>query len=162
MSTRDDISVTSSRMVAAELASALGIAAIFALLGWVGTGFRGAAAFMPTAVSGLGCVAALTWAAGLLQKLPKAAAEEEDVRLSKPSLRRLATLAALMVAFVAAIPHLGFFTGTLVFMTAAPPLMGLRPAWQAALAAAAFSVLLWLIFIVLLESPMPADLIFGG
>ncbi|NIZ10068.1 tripartite tricarboxylate transporter TctB family protein [Pseudooceanicola sp. HF7] len=161
MSTRDDISLTSSRVVVAELAAALGIAAIFALLAWVGTGYRGAAAFMPIAVSGLGCMAALTWAAGLLRKLPKASVEE-DVTLSKPSLRRLATLAALMVAFVAAIPHLGFFTGILVFLTAAPVLMGLRPAWQAALAAAGLAVLLWLIFIVLLESPMPADLIFGG
>ncbi|WBU63622.1 tripartite tricarboxylate transporter TctB family protein [Paracoccus aerodenitrificans] len=161
MSTRDDISVVSSRVVAAELAAALGMAAVFALLSWVGSGFRGAAAYMPIAVSGLGCVAALAWAAGLLRKLPKVAAEE-DVTLSKASLRRLATLAVLMVAFVVTIPHLGFFTAILVFLTAAPALMGLRPAWQAALSAAGLSVLLWLIFIVLLESPMPVDLIFGS
>ncbi|MGI3166152.1 tripartite tricarboxylate transporter TctB family protein [Pseudooceanicola sp. 200-1SW] len=159
MSPRDDISVASSRVVAAELAAALGVAAVFALLGWVGSGYRGAAAFMPIAVSGLGCVAALVWAGGLVRQLPRA---EGETTLSKASLRRLATLAVLMVAFVAAIPHLGFFTSILVFLTAAPALMGLRPAWQAALAAVGLAVLLWLIFIVLLESPMPADLIFGG
>ena len=113
MNTRDEIAVASSSRVAAELAAALVVAAVFAGLCWIGSGYRGAAAFMPVAVSALGTASALTWAVGLLRRLGEDAGE---TTLSRASLRRLGTLTVLMIAFIAAIPYAGFFTAILVFM----------------------------------------------
>ncbi|MCJ8139113.1 tripartite tricarboxylate transporter TctB family protein [Falsirhodobacter halotolerans] len=157
MSSRDDFAVPSRWLIAAEFGAAILLAALFATLAWVGSGYGGTAAFMPLAVSTLGTLASLAWAIGLLRKYPR---NEGGTTISLASLRRLGTLVVLFVTFVAAIPHCGFLTATFVFVGVTPILMGLRPAWHAVIAAACLSGLLWLVFAVLLKSPLPADIIF--
>lgn len=146
-------------LVATELVAAALVAAGFAYLAWVGLGYRSRAAYLPVAVSALGGLSALIWA---LQSLRRLAGTTGTTEISVAGVTRILVLVLGAIIFVLLIPHLGFFTGSLLFMLGSTLAMGQRPLWQPITAAVILPVMLWLIFSVLLNNYLPPDLIFGN
>lgn len=158
MQKSDELNIASSRVAATELVAALTVAAVFGGLGWLGWSFRGAAAYMPVTISLLGMFSALVWA---VQAARCSIAAKGSITLSKTGLWRLILMIMFSVCYIIAIPYLGFLTSTLILMTTAPIALGLRPLWQAILASVILTLLLWLVFVVILDNTMPHDIIFS-
>lgn len=73
---------------------------------------------------------------------------------------RFATIAGLMAAYLVAMPIMGFFVTGFVFAMTAPLLIGWRNIRILAPTMTGFMVLLYLIFVLGLQRPLPHGLLF--
>ena len=120
------------------------------------TGFPRASAYLPTAVLGLACALSLAW---VVQSVLAIRRERPTLRLDPARTRRLLTLAALSLLYAVAIVGIGFFTSTMLFIPLSALLLGYRNAGGLVIATAAFAVLLYTVFGLLLRTPLPPELI---
>jgi hypothetical protein len=120
------------------------------------TDFPRASAYLPVAVLGLTCALSLAWA---VQSVLAIRREPPTLRLDPAETRRLLTLAGLSLLYALAIVELGFFTSTIVFIPLAGLLLGYRDARGLAIATAAFFLLLYAVFGLLLRTPLPPELV---
>lgn len=70
----------------------------------------------------------------------------------------LAIAVAATAAYIAAVPALGFFTASVLLLVALPVALGLRRPVLVALATALFATLVWFVFTVILEKPLPREI----
>ena len=137
-----------------ELVIALVVLALAALGLIDAAEFPRASAYLPTAVLGLACVLSVAWA---VQSLLAIRREPPTLRLDPAETRRLLTLAALSLLYAFAIVEVGFFTSTVLFIPLAALLLGYRSVRGLALSTAAFALLLYAVFGLLLRTPLPPE-----
>lgn len=143
-------------MKVVELVTALVILALAAAGIAQATGFPVASAYLPMAVLGLACFLSLAWA---VQSILAIRREPPSFRLDPAETRRLLTLAGLSLLYAFAIVEIGFFTSTFIFIPLSAFLLGYRSAKGLAIATAAFALLLYAVFGLLLRTPLPPELI---
>lgn len=143
-------------MKVVELVIALVVLALAAAGIAQAIGFPVASAYLPVAVLGLACVLSFTWAVQSVQAIRR---EPPSFRLDPAETRRLLTLAGLSLLYAFAIVAIGFFTATLIFIPLAAFLLGYRSVRGLAIATAAFALLLYSVFGLLLRTPLPPELI---
>lgn len=139
-----------------ELVVALVVTALAALGLVDALGFPRASAYLPTAVLGLTCALGLAWAAQSVMAMRR---ERPTLRLDPAETRRLLTLAALSLLYVLGIVEIGFFTATILFIPLAGLLLGYRNARGLVISTAAFALLLYAVFGLLLRTPLPPELV---
>ena len=139
-----------------ELVVALVVLAL-AVLGLVeATGFPPGSAYLPFAVLGLTCLLSRAWA---VQSVLAIRREPPRLRLDPAETRRLLTLAGLSLLYAFAIVEIGFFTSTFIFIPLAAVLLGYRSVRGLVISTAAFALLLYAVFGLLLRTPLPPELI---
>jgi hypothetical protein len=139
-----------------ELAVALVVLALAALGLADATEFPPTSAYLPIAVLGLTCLLSFAWA---VQSVLAIRREPPTLRLDPAETRRLLTLAGLALLYALAIVHVGFFTSTFLFIPLAAFLLGYRSARGLIVSTAAFALLLYAVFGLLLRTPLPPELI---
>lgn len=70
---------------------------------------------------------------------------------------RFAGALALMAAYLAALPLVGFFTASGALALLMPPLLGYRRWRVLALTVAVFLAAVWLVFVVIFQRPLPRE-----
>lgn len=143
-------------MKVVELVVALVVVALAAAGIAEATEFPVASAYLPFAVLGLACGLGLAWA---VQSVLAIRREPPSFRLDPAETRRLLTLAGLALLYAFAIVTIGFFTATFIFIPLAAFLLGYRSVRGLAIATAAFALLLYAVFGLLLRTPLPPELI---
>ena len=143
-------------MKVVELVIALVILALAAAGIAEATGFPVASAYLPFAVLGLTCLLSFAWA---VQSVLAIRRERPSLRLDPAETRRLLTLAGLSLLYALAITEIGFFTSTFIFIPLSAFLLGYRSVRGLAIATAAFALLLYAVFGLLLRTPLPPELI---
>jgi hypothetical protein len=133
----------------------IALGAVFAALGlgaaWIASGYHGAGGTYPL-VLGL-ILAALGLA--VAGRAWRSASPGARVLIEAPGKFSTAVLAA--ATYVAAVVPLGFYTASLLLMLGLPAALGFRrPAYTLAVAAI-FVGLVFLVFSVLLEKPLPRE-----
>ena len=121
------------------------------------TGFPRASAYLPTAVLGLTCALSLAWAA---QSVVAIRRERPSLALDPAEMRRLVTLAVLSLLYALAMEEIGFFTATVLFLPVAAFALGYRNWLGILLATAVFVAVLYGVFGLLLQTPLPDERIF--
>ncbi len=139
-----------------ELVIALVVLALAAAGIVQATEFPVASAYLPFAVLGLACALSLAWA---VQSVLAIRREPPSFRLDPAETRRLLTLAGLSLIYALAIVEIGFFTATFIFIPLTAFLLGYRSVRGIAIATAAFALLLYAVFGLLLRTPLPPELI---
>ncbi|WP_417211674.1 tripartite tricarboxylate transporter TctB family protein [Antarctobacter sp.] len=124
----------------------LGIAAA-----WMATDYNGASGNYPMVL-------------GLILALLGGAVTVRAVRFGRNEARALIDAPAQMIIaaviatiYVALVVPLGFYTASFLLMLALPMALGFRQAVYALVVALVFMVLIYLVFSVLLEKPLPRD-----
>lgn len=118
--------------------------------------FTGAAAYMPVVVLGFAMILCCIWAAQSLISLRR---ERIDIVVKIDEFRRLIIIAALSLVYVLMIPVLGFFSATVLFIPITAFWLGLRNLKVIALATVGFTGLLYVTFNMVLNTPLPPELI---
>ncbi|MDD9720838.1 tripartite tricarboxylate transporter TctB family protein [Sulfitobacter sp. PR48] len=128
------------------LFAAFGIAAA-----WMATGYTGASGNYPMVL-------------GLLLALLGGAVTVRAVRATRNEVRALVDAPAQMIIaaviatiYVALVVPLGFYTASFLLMLALPAALGFRQAVYALIVALVFMALIYLVFSVLLEKPLPRE-----
>ncbi|MEM9740792.1 MAG: tripartite tricarboxylate transporter TctB family protein [Pseudomonadota bacterium] len=137
----------------------IALGAIFMALGL-------AAAYGATAYSGasgnypmvLGLLLTLTGLIVVLRAI-RSQTHAERVLIDAPA--KLYTAIAVGVAYVALVVPLGFYTASFLLMLVLPLALGFRRLLYALVVGAVFTGLVYLVFSVLLERPLPRELIFS-
>lgn len=70
---------------------------------------------------------------------------------------RAALTVALAAVYVALVPLLGFYTASALVVIVLPTALGFRQPFYLALAALIFTLVVWAVFSVLLEKPLPDE-----
>ncbi|GAB4391522.1 MAG: hypothetical protein Tsb0032_03650 [Kiloniellaceae bacterium] len=143
--------------VSRDMVAAIGLLAL-AVAGWWQTASlpSDAAMFPRLALSAL-AVLALVY---LVRSLLRARRAQATKPLFKNA-GRFVLAFALIAIYVAVFPRIGFFTATLVFIPVFVMAMGMRRAPLIAIATLAYTVVTYVLFVVLLNRPLPDDLIIG-
>lgn len=130
---------------------ALGLAAAYGA-----TAYTGASGSYPMV---LGLLLALT---GLIVAVRafRSQTTAERVLINAPG--KLYTAIAVGMAYVALVVPLGFYTASFLLMLALPIALGFRRLVYALVMGAIFTGLVYLVFSVLLERPLPRELIFSA
>ena len=137
----------------------ISLGAIFVALGlfaaYGATAYTGASGIYPMV---LGLLLALTGAFVVIRALRNKTSTER-VLIDAPA--KLFTAIAVGVVYVALVVPLGFYTASFLLMLALPLALGFRRLKYALIVGAIFTGLVYLVFSVLLERPLPRELIFS-
>ncbi|MEP3333517.1 tripartite tricarboxylate transporter TctB family protein [Sedimentitalea sp.] len=142
------------------------------VLGLVFVGLGIAAAWMATSYSGAGGIypmvlgIVLTLLGGTVSlKAVRAGSTAERTLIDAPS--KMITAVIIAVIYVALVVPLGFYTSSFLLMLALPVALGFRQVIYALIVALVFMLVVFLVFSVLLEKPLPREALspvfgFGG
>lgn len=137
----------------------IALGAIFVALGlaaaWGATAYTGASGNYPMV---LGLLLALTGAI-VAGRAIRAQSTTERVLIDAPV--KLYTAVAVGVAYVALVVPLGFYTASFLLMLVLPFALGFRRLVYALTVGAVFTAIVYLVFSVFLERPLPRELIFS-
>jgi hypothetical protein len=137
----------------------IALGAIFMALGLAAahgaTAYSGASGNYPMV---LGLLLALT---GLIVAVRAIRSQTKADRVLIDAPVKLYTAIAVGVAYVALVVPLGFYTASFLLMLALPLALGFRRLVYALIVGAVFTALVYLVFSVLLERPLPRELIFS-
>jgi hypothetical protein len=118
---------------------------------WMATGYTGASGAYPM-VLGL----FLTLLGGtVVVKAARSGSTQTRVLVNAPV--KLITAVAISTIYVAAVVPLGFYTASFLLMLAMPLGLGFRRGVYALMMAAGFVAVVYLVFTVLLEKPLPRE-----
>lgn len=117
--------------------------------------YKGASGTYPMV---LGLVLTLLGATVAIKALRKAT-DQPRVLIDAPA--KLVTAALVATIYVALVIPLGFYTSSFLLVLAMPRALGFRRVVYALTVAAVFMSLVYLVFSVLLEKPLPRELIFS-
>ncbi|WP_142850019.1 tripartite tricarboxylate transporter TctB family protein [Telmatospirillum sp. J64-1] len=120
----------------------------------MGKDYVGGAGALPTAI---GSIMALLGAILALRGLRSRPAGDAPAKPLFTSLPLFAVTAAICVVYVMALPSLGFFTSSALFVPVLALALGFRRPLYLAGATVIFLVLLYAVFILLLRRPLPAE-----
>ena len=137
----------------------IALGAIFVALGlaaaWGATDYTGASGNYPMV---LGLLLALTGAIVAFRAI-RSQSTTERILIDAPV--KLYTAVAVGVAYVALVVPLGFYTASFLLMLALPFALGFRRLAYALTVGAVFTAIVYLVFSVFLERPLPRELIFS-
>ena len=137
----------------------IALGAIFVALGlaaaWGATAYTGASGNYPMV---LGLLLALTGAIVAFRAI-RSQSTTERILIDAPV--KLYTAVAVGVAYVALVVPLGFYTASFLLMLALPFALGFRRLAYALTVGTVFSAIVYLVFSVFLERPLPRELIFS-
>lgn len=141
-------------------------------LGLIFVGFGIAAAWMATSYSGaggiypmvLGVILTLLGGTVVLRAVRKGS-NEARVPVDAPA--KMITAVGIAAVYVALVVPLGFYTSSFLLMLALPIALGFRQDVYALIVALVFMTVVYLVFSVLLEKPLPKEALapllgFGG
>ncbi|WP_106419660.1 tripartite tricarboxylate transporter TctB family protein [Salinicola tamaricis] len=123
---------------------------------WHALGFTRDSAYLPTAVMSLLTLLLLVW--GIRSAWSLRQAGSDTLRFAPSHARRFLTLLATSVAMIAIAPRLGFATTFLLFVPVSGWLLGYRQGKWLVTTAILFSLLIYLIFQIVLDRPLPPEL----
>lgn len=126
--------------------AAVGIAAA-----WMATGYNGASGNYPMV---LGLILALLGGA-VAVKAVRSGRNEARALVQAPV--QMATAAVIATIYVAMVVPLGFYTASFLLMLALPVALGFRQLPYALIVAVVFMALIFVVFSVLLEKPLPRE-----
>jgi putative tricarboxylic transport membrane protein len=138
-----------------ELIAAGLFAALFAVLLYFATGYRGLSAYVPTVASGLGLLMCVLWSIKSVRTL--AAGEAKDLDLERSEAKLFILVLVVGLAYMAGFVWLGFFTSTLIMLPCAAAALGYRNWTVIALTTVVFALILYGVFRVLLSVPLPPE-----
>ena len=144
------------RRATLEMLVALGLAALCIGGAVEAATFPGASAYLPLVALAVATVLSLTWAA---QSLVGRLRDGPTITLDRAELRRLGIIAASTVALGGLIPLLGFFTTFVLAIPATAYALGYRRPHGLAIATVAFVGLLYVVFVLVLERPLPPEIV---
>ena len=132
------------------------LGALFALLGlgcaWTAGSYSGATGGYPLTLGlGLALCGALILGRAML-------ASNDTKRPLFDELRPLVVALIATVSYIALVVPLGFFTSSALLMLALPAALGFRRPVYLVIVAAAFIGLVWAVFTLLLNKPLPREL----
>lgn len=135
----------------------IALGAIFVVLGLAAasgaTAYSGASGNYPMVLGLLlTLTGAIVWGRAL-----RSQGETERVLIDAPA--KLYTAIAIAVAYVALVVPLGFYTASFLLMLILPIALGFRRFVYASTVGAVFTGIVYLVFSVLLERPLPRELI---
>lgn len=133
------------------------VGAVLSVLGLMhAVDFPRSSAYLPTAVLSLLTTLLVLWAIKAFVSLHR---EGGDVLcFQKVEVKRFAVLVAASILLISFAPLLGFVTSFFIFVPVTGYVLGYRK-WQGlVLAAIVFTILIYLVFEVLLSSPLPPEL----
>ena len=134
-----------------DIALGLLFAGIGIAAAWMATGYAGASGTYPMV---LGLILALLGGAVTVRAL-RARRNEERRLVEAPAQMLIAAVIATI--YVALVVPLGFYTASFLLMLALPMALGFRRAGYALTVALVFVALIYLVFSVLLEKPLPHE-----
>lgn len=141
-----------------ELIAALGVAALAAAGLVHALGFPRSSAYLPVAVTGLALTLAIIWAGQSVRHMRR---RTRMVDVDPMHLRRLALMVGAALLYVAAVGAVGFFTASALFVVITALVLGMRRLRTILATAACFTLALYLVFVVLLDRPLPPERLFG-
>jgi len=143
-----------------ELLAAAFVTAIFVYLFGEARIYAGQSKVMPMAVTGLAVALSLAWVTQCCVALAKGGVA---VRTGGAPFdpRRLAVIAAAVVAYVFGVGTLGFFTSTIIMLPLLSISLGYRNWPIAILVTLGFAAVLYAVFRLLLSVPLPDETLFG-
>ncbi len=124
----------------------LGIAAA-----WMATSYTGAGGTYPMV---LGIILTLLGATVALRAI-RAGSVSERVLIDAPS--KMITATVIAAIYVALVVPLGFYTSSFLLMLALPRALGFRQGVYALIVALVFMAIVFLVFSVVLEKPLPRE-----
>lgn len=129
---------------------------------WMATSYNGAGGTYPMV---LGIILTLLGGTVALRAVRKGSIEERSRLIEAPS--RMITAVIVAVIYVALIVPLGFYTSSVLLMLSLPIALGFRQWLYTLIVALVFILVVFLVFSVLLEKPLPREAIaplfgFGG
>ena len=142
---------------AIELGSALIVAAVSVGALVEASGYRGASAYMPLAVTAFATALALVWAGQSALALARGSGGRFEI--SAQAVARFVVIVAAVVAYVFGITYAGFFTATVLMVPALAFAIGYRDVVTTALATIGFCLVLYGVFRLLLSIPLPPEAI---
>ncbi|MEP2783854.1 MAG: tripartite tricarboxylate transporter TctB family protein [Pseudoruegeria sp.] len=138
---------------------------IFVVLGiaaaWIATSYNGAGGIYPMVLGAI-----LTLLGGTVTlKAVRAGSTEARILINAPS--KMITAVTIAIIYVALVLPLGFYSSSFLLMLALPIALGFRQGVYALIVAAVFMLIVYLVFSVLLEKPLPREALapllgFGG
>ncbi len=144
------------RQAAVETGVALA-GAILSVFGLVhALGFTRDSAYLPTVVMGFLTLLLVVWAVRSALALRHEGGE--SMRFSPGHVRRFFTLLATSIVMIVAAPRLGFATTFLLFVPLSGMLLGYRRGKWLVVTAIIFSLLIYVIFQVVLDRPLPPEM----
>lgn len=135
-----------------DIATGLALAVLGAAAAVISSGYPGASGLYPAA---LGCALAVMGGAGALR------AVFASGNVSRPLVDNpvpLALTLASMVAYLALVPAIGFFTASTLLVLALPATLGLRRPILLAGTATIFIAIVYALFTFVLKRPLPPEL----
>lgn len=137
----------------------IALGAIFVALGlaaaWGATAYTGASGNYPMV---LGLLLALTGAIVAFRAI-RSLSTNERALIDAPV--KLYTAVAVGVSYVALVVPIGFYTASFLLMLVLPFALGFRRLIYALTVGAVFTAIVYLVFSVFLERPLPRELIFS-
>lgn len=135
----------------------IALGAIFMALGlaaaWGATGYSGASGYYPLVLGLLLALSGGVVALKAMRSVPSA----DRVLVDAPT--KFYTTIAIGVIYVALVVPLGFYTSSFLLMLVLPAALGFRRYIYALIVGAIFTVIVYLVFSVLLERPLPREAI---
>lgn len=128
------------------LFTGLGLAAA-----WIATSYSGAGGVYPIVLSFVMAFIGLT----IASRGAKKTRDEPRVLMDAP-LKLVLTVAACAL-YVAMVTVLGFYSASVLLLLLLPVLLGFRRALYLGLTACLFMTVVWVLFSVVLEKPLPAE-----
>lgn len=142
-----------------ELFAALVVTLVAAAGVFEASGYRGASAYMPVAVTGLATALGLVWMAQSAIALSRGTSG--TLSASPAVLGRFVAIALIAGAYIFGMAHVGYFTATVVMVPLLSTAIGYRNFRVTALATLGFCVVLYAVFRLLLSVPLPPEAILG-
>lgn len=145
------IRLANIELVVATLAASLSAIGVFHA-----SGFPRTSAYLPTAVLSVMTLLLVLWAFQAFLKLRRD--QSEILKIEKSAARRFLSLTCGSALLIALAPVLGFITSFFIFIPFVGFVLGYRRWKPLLVAGTVFSVLVYLIFRILLERPLPPEL----
>ncbi|MFD1341258.1 tripartite tricarboxylate transporter TctB family protein [Litorisediminicola beolgyonensis] len=136
-----------------DIVTGLIFAAVGLAAAWMATGYRGASGTYPMV---LGLILTLL-GAGISVRALRSGRNEPRPMVDAPA--QLISAASVAAVYLAAVVPLGFYTASFLLMLAMPVVLGFRRWAYALIVAVVFMTLVYLVFSVLLQKPLPREAI---
>ena len=136
-----------------DIVLGLGFASLGIAAAWMARGYAGASGAYPMV---LGLVLALL---GVIVAARAVRPTFGQARSLCDAPARLITAVVISALYVAAVTQLGFYTSSFLVMLAMPAALGFRRGLYALATAVVFVAIVFLVFSVLLENPLPREAI---
>ena len=144
------------RRATLEMLVALGLAALCVAGAVEAATFPGDSAYLPLAALAVATVLSLIWAG---QSLAGRLRDGPIITIDRAELRRLGIIAGGAIALGGLIPLLGFFTTFALAIPGTAYALGHRRPRDLAIATVAFVGLLYVVFVLVLERPLPPEIV---